>query len=108
MTPFMRMREHIRRFVHMHEIGFFRVLHGLYMLVSLVVIAGAFPFATGLNRPWIIAALSGIGIFMPLSAEVLVLFVFLFINLFSLSGAVCGVLAGLVAISYMFCSVYQS
>ena len=58
MTPFMRMREHIRRFVHMHEIGFFRVLHGLYMLVSLVVIAGAFPFATGLNRPWIIAALS--------------------------------------------------
>ena len=108
MTPFMRMRERIRNFIRLHETGFTRLGHGLYMLVSLFVIAGAFPFAESLNRPWIFLVLSFLGLFMPLSAEAFILVLFLLLNLFALSGTVCAVAAGLLALSYLFCAVYRS
>ncbi len=107
MTPFMRMRERIRNFIRLHETGTARVGHGLYLLIGLFTIAGAFPFASGLNRPWLILAFSALGVFMPLSAEAFVLILFLLINLFALSGEICLVTLLLLAVSYLFCGVYQ-
>ena len=108
MTPFMRMRESIRNFIRLHETGFTRAAHGLYMLVSLFVIARAFPFAESLNKPLFFLLLSALGVFMPLSAEALILILFLLVNLFALSGTVCAVAAGLIAAAYLFCAFYRA
>lgn len=108
MTSFMRMRERIRTIFRTHEVGFVRVGHGLAMLAGLLAVMQAFPFATGVDRLWIVLALSILGVFMPLSAEALVLLAFLLLNLFALSSQIAGVTAGLLVVSYLFCGVYQA
>lgn len=107
MTSFMQMRERVRTLFRTHEVGFARAGHGLAMFIGLVAIWQSFPFATGVNRPWIVLALTVLGVFMPLSAEALVLLAFLLPNLFALSSQVAGVTAGLLVVSYLFCGVYQ-
>ena len=108
MTSFMQTRERIRTLFRAHEVGFARTGHGLAMLVGLTAIMQGFPFASGVNHPWIVLALTILGIFMPLSAEALVILVFLLLNLFALSSQVAGVTAGILVASYLFCAVYQA
>ena len=108
MTSFMQARERIRTLLRTHEVGFARAGHGLAMLVGLLAVMQGFPFAVGMNRPWIVLALTILGIFMPLSAEALVILAFLILNLFALSSQVAGVTVGMLVASYLFCGVYQA
>ena len=108
MTPFMRLRERIRNSIRVHEVWFARIGHGLIMLAGLVAIVQGFPFAQGLDSGWILAALSVLGIFMPMSAIALVWIAFLLLDLFSLSGQMAGVTAGVFLVAYAFCTVYRA
>ena len=108
MTPFMQMRERIRNFISTHEVACTRVGHGFLMLLGLVVIMRVFPFASGLNRPWIVVALTILGVFMPLNTEAAVLLVVLLLNLFALSNEVALVACALFFVSYLCCMVYRA
>ena len=106
MTPFMRMRESVRNLIRAHEIAFDRIGHGFIMLVCLAAIAWGFPFAGGIDSVWVILVLSVLGMFMPFSAQALLVIVFLLVNLFALSGQIAGVTAVIILAAYAFCSVF--
>ena len=108
MTPFMRMRDSARKYIQAHEMWVSRAGHGLIMLLCLIAAASAFPFAPGLNRAWIILPLSVLGAFMPFSAEALVIWLFILLNLFTLSGSLAGLTLVMLFVAYIFCAVYQA
>ena len=108
MTPFMRMRERIRNIIRTHEVIYIRVMHGILMLLSLAAVMREFPFATGLNHWWIVLVLSVLGAFMPLSAMAVVIFSFLLLNLFALSGQAAVALLVMLVFSYAFCAIYRA
>ncbi len=108
MTPFMQMRERVRNLIWRHEAACTRIGHGLLMLIGLLIITSAFPFASGLNRPWMILALTVFGVFMPLSTEAVVLLVVLLLNLTALSKEVAFVTFAMFFVSYLCCLVYRA
>ena len=108
MTPFMRMRERIRNIIRTHEVIYIRVMHGILMLLSLAAVMREYPFATGLNHWWIVLVLSVLGAFMPLSAMAVVIFSFLLLNLFALSGQAAVALLVMLVFSYAFCAIYRA
>lgn len=107
MTAFMRARDRLRIFIEAHEIWLERIKNGFFCLLFLLVVAFYFGYAAAAVSWWMIALLVVAGCFLPQGANTLILLIDLLLNLMALSTDVAMGAVIIIALSYLFCGVYQ-
>ena len=107
MSFFMQFREIVRRFISKYEVAVLRTFRGIVALLCMVILNINFNYAEILQHKWITLALAVLCAFVPTSAYTLVIALYLFVELLSLSTSVAFVEIGLVLISFLLCYIYR-
>ena len=107
MSYFMQFRELFRRFISKNEVAVLRTFRGIVALLCLAILNVNFNYAEILQHKWITMALAVLCAFVPASAYTLVISLYVFVELLSLSPAVAFVEMGLVLASFLLCYIYR-
>lgn len=107
MSFFIRLRDNIRTFLSRNEVVVNRFFKGIMAYVCLLIINLNFGYSEVLSHGWISVVVAFLCAFVPGSAFSLVIIIYLFIQLASLSADVAFVMLALYAITYILCGIYH-
>lgn len=108
MTLFIKVRNRLHIFFNRSDAWLRRLFSGLVMLVSLYTIQDNLGFSTLISSWWIIILLSVIGAFLPMSADALILSVYVILQMLALSSDIAGVTLLLFVLFLLFSRAYQA
>jgi hypothetical protein len=101
-------REKLRGLVARHDIALSRLWHGVLCLTGQIAAVQSFPDQNPLNNGLIVALLTVVGAFVPLSATVRILIFVALVHLAELSVEVAVTAVILLLIGYLISSYYQA
>ncbi|MCR5545632.1 MAG: hypothetical protein K6F30_04055 [Lachnospiraceae bacterium] len=107
MNFFIRMRDNIRKFISNNDVLISRIFKGLMAYLCLLIINTNFGYSEVLANNWIPIVVAVLCAFVPESAFALVMIIYLFIQLASLSTEVAFVAIALYVITYVLCGIYR-
>ncbi len=107
MNIFIKMRDGIRTFISNNDIVVSRIFKGVMAYLCLRIINTNFGYSNVLSNGWISLVVAFLCAFVPGSAFSLVMLIYLFIQLASLSADVAFMAITLYAITYILCGIYH-
>ena len=107
MNFFIKLRDGIRTFISRNDEVVSRVFKGIMAYACLLIININFGYSEVLSRGWIAVVVAFLCAFVPGSAFSLVMIIYLFIQLASLSVDVAFVMLVFYGITYILCAIYH-